>query len=103
MPTVIHMEHDQLHLPKLLVQVFSFLGCFAGMWLILPLYSFFGFDIEQCINSFGAFIGLLISLITATIIGYYALSYAVAYSMVLLNIISKEQISELGIGGIKPN
>jgi hypothetical protein len=97
------MEHEQLHLPKLIIQVFSILGCFAGMWLILPLYSFFGLDIEQCVNSFGAFIGLLFSLITATIIGYYALSYAAAYIMVLLNVVSKEQVSQLDIGGKKPN
>jgi hypothetical protein len=97
------MERVQLHLPKLIIQVFSILGCFAGIWLIIPLYSFFGLDIEQCLNSFGSFVGLLFSLITATIFGYYALSYAAAYSMVLLNVVSKEQISQLEIGGKKTN
>ena len=97
------MDRDQLHIPKLIVQVFSILGCFAGIALLLPIYSFFGLDIEQCLNSLSAFIGLLFTLIISTIFGYYSFSFVAAYCMVLLNIVSKEQVEQLDIGGKKAN
>ena len=97
------MDRDQLHIPKLIVQAFSILGCFAGIALLLPLYSFFGLDIEQCLNSLGAFIRLLFVLIISTVFGYYSFSFVAAYSMVLLNVVSKEQVAQLDIGGKKVN
>ena len=97
------MDRDKLHIPKLVVQSFSVLGCFTGIALLIPIYSFLGLDIEQCLKNLSAFIGLLFSLIILTIFGYYALSYVSAYSMVFLKIITKEQVAQLDIGGRKVN
>ena len=94
------MSQDNLKLYVIITQVASVIGCFLGMGAFLPLCSVFGISSDYQFSGL-EFIGVLASLITLTVSGYYITSYFVAYIMVLLKLINKDQISELGIGGIK--
>ena len=84
----------------IIIQVSSIIGCFLGIGAFLPLCSWIGINSDYQFSGI-EFIGVIASLITLTVSGYYITSYFIAYILVLFKFIKKEQISELGIGGIK--